>query len=167
MNTEQYHFLACGKRHTITLRVNRGKILARLGAKNVQVSWKPLGESAAYLYLNNSRYLFTIERTAHGLGLTHAGDRLWLQKPVGARDTARAHALSNSILTSPMPGIVTAICVKNNQVVQPGKTLLVIEAMKMQNPLKASAAGRVKTILVATGTFVEAGQPVISMAHPR
>lgn len=55
----------------------------------------------------------------------------------------------------PMPGKVVAIKVKAGDKVEAGQTLLVLEAMKMQNELSAPGAGTVKDVKVSVGQNVE------------
>jgi acetyl-CoA carboxylase biotin carboxyl carrier protein len=56
---------------------------------------------------------------------------------------------------SPEPGAATFV--KKGDTVAKGDTLLIIEAMKVMNPIKASVAGTIKQILVETGKPVEYG----------
>ena len=60
----------------------------------------------------------------------------------------------SKLVISPMPGSVLAIHVKAGQMVTPGMELMTIEAMKMQNVIRASQAGIIKTILPQLGTSV-------------
>jgi biotin carboxyl carrier protein len=60
-------------------------------------------------------------------------------------------------VTAPMPGKVVKVLVAPGDAVEPRQGLVVIEAMKMENELRASRAGRVKTVRVAQGQSVEAG----------
>ncbi|MDP6452433.1 MAG: pyruvate carboxylase subunit B [SAR202 cluster bacterium] len=61
---------------------------------------------------------------------------------------------SDAILVAPMPGMLVSIAVKVGQTVSAGETLVVLEAMKMQNSLPAPIAGTVKELPVAAGTQV-------------
>jgi pyruvate carboxylase subunit B len=56
-----------------------------------------------------------------------------------------------------MPGKVVKVLVTEGQQVSSGDGLLVIEAMKMQNEIRASRAGRVEKVHVSEGDGVEAG----------
>ncbi len=56
-----------------------------------------------------------------------------------------------------MPGKIVKMLVADGQQVTGGQGLLVIEAMKMQNELRAPRAGRVEKIYVREGTGVESG----------
>ncbi|HEY4130106.1 MAG TPA: biotin/lipoyl-containing protein [Gemmatimonadaceae bacterium] len=66
-------------------------------------------------------------------------------------------------LKAPMPGLIVRIHVQVGDQVQAGQGLVVMEAMKMENELRATAAGRVKSIIVATGTAVEKGALLIEL----
>jgi len=67
-------------------------------------------------------------------------------------------------LLAPMPGKVLSIEVELNSLVQEGDPLLVLEAMKMENVLKSSRAGRVERIEAVAGTAVEKGAVLITFA---
>jgi biotin carboxyl carrier protein len=58
-------------------------------------------------------------------------------------------------LKAPMPGLVLSIQVKEGDTVQKGDALLVLEAMKMENLIKATAAGTIKKIWIAPKQAVE------------
>lgn len=59
------------------------------------------------------------------------------------------------IVKAPMPGLISKIKVKLNQNVNSGDSLLVLEAMKMENELKAPQSGIVKQINVKLGDPIE------------
>ncbi|MCU0442812.1 MAG: biotin/lipoyl-binding protein [Bacteroidia bacterium] len=62
---------------------------------------------------------------------------------------------------APMPGLVLRIMVEEGQSVQKGDSLLVLEAMKMENVIKASGQGTVKKILVQPKQTVDKNQTMI------
>ena len=64
-------------------------------------------------------------------------------------------------LTAPLPGKVTHVAVKPGDRVAKGDTLLVIEAMKMENEFRAGAAGTVAEVRVAAGQAVNAGDVLV------
>lgn len=65
---------------------------------------------------------------------------------------------------APMPGMIMRIDVNVGDQVRAGQGVLIIEAMKMENELKAEAAGTVSKISVAPGTAVEKGTVLIEFA---
>ena len=85
------------------------------------------------------------ERTRHIRTLTGANDR-----PRGP-----------AALKAPMPGLVVRIQVEAGQAVAAGAGGVVLEAMKMENELRAPTAGTVRTVRVAQGEAVEKGQVLV------
>jgi biotin carboxyl carrier protein len=61
-------------------------------------------------------------------------------------------------ITAPMPGRVVSILVKKGDEVEAGAGIVVIEAMKMQNEMKATRAGKVASLRVKEGATVGAGE---------
>lgn len=70
----------------------------------------------------------------------------------------------NTDIKAPMPGKVIAILVGPNDQVKKGDGILILEAMKMENVLKASADCTIKTIHISTGVNVEKGQLLVELA---
>lgn len=93
-------------------------------------------------------------------GKTYTFETLSEQKV--ATPVATAPALSEGkTLTAPMLGTVTKLNVKVGDTVKKGQDLLVLEVMKMENPIKSPVDARVKEILVTKGNQVNAGQKLI------
>ena len=67
------------------------------------------------------------------------------------------------VLKAPMPGLVVRVLVAEGEQVPAGKGLVVVEAMKMENELKAAGAGTVKKIHVSPGDRVEKGAALIEL----
>ena len=64
-------------------------------------------------------------------------------------------------LQAPMPGRIVNIAIKVGQVLEVGDELLSLEAMKMENILKAEGVGTVKAIHIATNDVVDKGSVLI------
>ncbi|NCD70400.1 acetyl-CoA carboxylase biotin carboxyl carrier protein subunit [Mucilaginibacter agri] len=65
-------------------------------------------------------------------------------------------------LKAPMPGLVLKVFVKDGDTLQKGDSLFVLEAMKMENIIKAPADATVKSVKIAAGDKVEKGQVLIT-----
>jgi biotin carboxyl carrier protein len=65
-------------------------------------------------------------------------------------------------LAAPMPGRVTSIHIELGQAIQPGDPILSLEAMKMENVLKAEGIGVVSSINIQQGDVVEKGSVLVS-----
>ncbi len=73
---------------------------------------------------------------------------------------------SDDIVVSPMPGKVIALPVQEGDAVKRGDTLLVVEAMKMENALLAPRDGIVQAVQVALDDRIERNVPLILLAAP-
>lgn len=65
---------------------------------------------------------------------------------------------------SPLPGVVIEVSVKEGQAVKQGQKVAVLEAMKMENEIAATADGTVTAIHVAKGDSVLEGAPIVTIA---
>ena len=70
-------------------------------------------------------------------------------------------AAGKALLTSPMPGKVVKLLVKEGEEVKSDQGVIVVEAMKMENELKSAVAGKVKEIFVKEGEIVESGAKLL------
>ena len=66
-------------------------------------------------------------------------------------------------LIAPMPGMIVRVAVQVGDTVQPGQGLVVMEAMKMENELRATTAGTVTAVLAQPGTAVEKGAVLLEL----
>jgi biotin carboxyl carrier protein len=71
--------------------------------------------------------------------------------------------LDPKIILSFIPGTVTEIYVTVGKVVKKGEVLMILDAMKMQNKLKSSMDGRIKSIAVAKGAKVSKGTILVEL----
>src|SRR5687767_15349352 len=72
-------------------------------------------------------------------------------------------ALPISHLAAPMPGMIVRLNVKEGDQVRVGQGLVVMEAMKMENELRAASDGVVKRVVASPGTAVEKGALLLEM----
>ena len=79
---------------------------------------------------------------------------------------AMAGAAGPKPVKAPMPGLVVRVDVEVGDAVQPGQGLVIVEAMKMENELKAEAEGVVSKIHVASGDTVDKDQVLIDFEVP-
>jgi biotin carboxyl carrier protein len=77
------------------------------------------------------------------------------------RDRESASGSGPQRLVAPMPGKVVRVQVKPGDAVQPRQGLVVVEAMKMENELRAARAGTVRDVFVREGQSVDAGTPLV------
>ncbi len=76
----------------------------------------------------------------------------------------RRGGAGDEALMAPMPATVVSVLVSPGQTVRAGDVLLMLEAMKMELPVKAPRDGIVKTVRCSTGELVQPGVALIEMA---
>lgn len=76
---------------------------------------------------------------------------------------AAKKVVGSAHLKAPMPGLIVRVNVKEGEQVRSGQGLVVMEAMKMENELRATAAATVKRVVVSSGSAVEKGALLLEM----
>ncbi len=76
---------------------------------------------------------------------------------------AAARPAGPAPLIAPMPGLIVRVDARVGEQVAAGQGLVVMEAMKMENELRAPAAGSVKAVLVSKGMAVEKGALLVEL----
>jgi 3-methylcrotonyl-CoA carboxylase alpha subunit len=93
------------------------------------------------------------------VSFAYEGESYTIETSTGRKkERHRDHSMS-----APMPGVVTKILVTLDQEVTKGTPLLILEAMKMEQPILASKDGRVKTIRCREGELVQPGTDLIEL----
>lgn len=86
------------------------------------------------------------------------------QTPAPAPAPAAAPTGAGKVITSPLPGVIIEVSVKEGQAVKAGQKVAVIEAMKMENEIQASCDGTVTAVLVNKGDSVLEGAEIVKIA---
>jgi pyruvate carboxylase subunit B len=122
--------------------------------------------------------LLTLDGRPYALPMWSGGRGSWTVLEAGERfevealdeRTAHIRSLAKEVggpaspmaLRAPMPGLVLQVLATQGQKVAAGTSLIVLEAMKMQNELKAPAAAVVESVTVAPGSAVEKGEVLLT-----
>ena len=80
-----------------------------------------------------------------------------------AAPAAKGAAGAGTPVKAPLPGVVTKVLVQNGQAVKKGETVLVLEAMKMENNINAECDGAITGICVAPGDSVKEGTTLLTI----
>jgi biotin carboxyl carrier protein len=73
---------------------------------------------------------------------------------------------ASGVVKAPMPGLVVRVEVTEGKVVEVGEGLVVVEAMKMENELRATQKGIVERVHVKAGDRVEKGAELVTLKSP-
>lgn len=90
-----------------------------------------------------------------------------VQRPIAPAAPRGLAPGGEGVITAPMPGLVVAIKVKEAEKVQAGQVLLVMEAMKMENAVRAPYTGTVARVFVREGASIGEGDRLIEVARPK
>lgn len=80
-----------------------------------------------------------------------------------AAPAAKGAAGAGTPINAPLPGVVTKVLVTDGQAVKKGDTVVVLEAMKMENNITAECDGKVTGICVAAGDSVMEGTTLVTI----
>ncbi len=94
----------------------------------------------------------------HFLGQTHSIETQKSKTTAGGKNEERLEILA------PMPGKITKVLKNENDTVNPGDTLVVMEAMKMEYALKSDLKGLIQQVLCRLGDQVSLGQKLVQLA---
>jgi propionyl-CoA carboxylase alpha chain len=139
------------------------------GAKRVsalKTRWRP-GERTFRARLDAETFTMKIERARDGWMLRRRGVKAHAvaASPRAAELRARLPDKPDARLapgvTSPMPGLVASVAVEAGQTVKAGDALVVVEAMKMENIVRAERDGVVKSVHVTAGASVAADALIV------
>ncbi|MCF0196630.1 MAG: biotin/lipoyl-binding protein [Bacteroidaceae bacterium] len=78
--------------------------------------------------------------------------------------TPKPAAAGGNTVTAPLNGKITQVLVKVGDTVKAGDTVVMLEAMKMENSITAEFGGTVKSVLVNIGDQVDGGQGLVELA---
>jgi biotin carboxyl carrier protein len=164
-------YLISSESSEITLELERDDDTFRV-RRDGAGEWKqcrldPIGESGLYLLMiDNEPTELYLERQRGGAIVTmgrHIYDysvERW--RPALAHRTSKKQAQAGvHTITAPMTGSIVEVMRNVGDQVESGDVALVIESMKMNNELRAPAAGVVESVLVEAGTRVNAGTPLM------
>ena len=145
-----------------------GSLDVRIGGKPVAVDLVDLHGSLS-VRIGGRMVDLTVEGSPPDVGIVASGHRSYVRvvsERERAADAARrgAAGAKDSTIKSPMPGRIVKVMVKAGDEVSAGDSLLVVEAMKMENEIKAKQAGKIAEVHVAAGAAVEANAKLVTFA---
>jgi biotin carboxyl carrier protein len=110
----------------------------------------------------------TTEGSAPRIGIIGRGYRTYVEVESERQRAANAvkgkgGRASENLVRAPMPGRIVKVLVAKGDAVKAGQALLVMEAMKMENELKAKADATIAEVHVIAGAAVEGGAKLITL----
>lgn len=160
-----------GRRREVALdEIAPDRYRITLDGETHEVDHREIAGTECSLILGGRSFRLAVESQGNGRWLVSDG-----RQPISVLVQDEREAIESEILDrkqsigggatvkSIMPGIVREVRVAGGDAVAEGAPILILEAMKMENEVRAPAAGRVKRILVRTGDAVAAGQDLFEI----
>jgi biotin carboxyl carrier protein len=154
-----------------TLRVQSdfGEWSVAIDANRVELT--DTHEAAVVSELPDARFDVSTAARTFRMAAARLGQRVWIfvdgyAMEFGVEESAAGRprpARDHDALTPPMPATVARVHVLAGQRVAQGEILLVLEAMKMELPVRAPRAGTVKAVRCAEGQLVQPGESLIDL----
>ncbi len=143
------------------VRIDDGTLILQLG-------WHP-GRHLARVEIGDRSLNIQVDPASEGYLLTHGGARMRAvvrshrAAELAARMPEKELPDTSGLVTAPMPGLIVSVAVVPGQEVKAGQELLVLEAMKMENVLRAERDGVVERIHVRPAEAVAADQLLVTL----
>ncbi len=140
-----------------------------VGERRYQIDARSLGPFVKSLLVDGRHYeaaVFRQGENAWRVGWSGRSTEVEIVDPLVhlARAAHGEHAQKGKqVLKAYMPGRVVAVAVAVGDAVEPGRSLVVLEAMKMQNELQADRAGVIRAVHVVAGQAVEGGDALLEL----
>jgi biotin carboxyl carrier protein len=173
----KHHVTIQGVEHTVEVGEPQadGTCPVRVDGQELTARWAPAApDSPSEVWVAGG------ERTVHAVALpasaAHAGEsrlvaggRIVLAAVETDRERLRRAArppeaaAGRAVVRSTLPGVIRRVLCQPGQAIADGAPLVTLEAMKMENELRAEANGVVKTVHVREGQVVDAGEALVEL----
>jgi len=145
-----------------------GELLAHCGDHSWRLDLSMIGDGTAFSLLVDDQSHDVLVDTAGGITQVQLGGELLRVEVQDERERTASTVAEHrgdgcQEVHAIMPGVVVDLVCKEGDVVADGQTLLVLEAMKMQNPITAEAPGRVQRIHARKGDVVTGGALLVEL----
>ncbi len=148
-----------------------GRFTVSIGDRKIgiETGWAP-GQPLFHARIDGEAVVVQADVVGSGWRLTHEGgqaEALVLtprQAELYALMPVKAAPDTSKFLLSPMPGLLASVAVSEGQEVKAGEALAVVEAMKMENVLRAVRDGTIKTLHAKAGDSLRVDQKIIEFA---
>ena len=145
---------------------------AEIDGKTVSYELKPLNCQDYLLRIDNIFYEISSEKidkqkyslVVQGKRYETAARTELEERAKKLIDEAQAGSSQQTEVKAPMPGMILKIAKQAGDEIVKGDSVLILEAMKMENDLKSPASGTIKSINVKEGSAVEKGTILFSIA---
>jgi len=151
------------KTYKVGFEEKEGLSLFSMDGEQKEIEFLRIEENIYSILVNNESITVGIFKEGKKLQVFYEGD-LYEIESVSGRDASQAEGTQSLNVTAPMNSRVVKILKKQGERVEAGESVVVVEAMKMESELKASASGTIKEIRVKEGDAVEKDSILVALS---
>jgi biotin carboxyl carrier protein len=162
----EYEFLVDGEIHKVSLETKDGKIVAALKSGRLELDNLLLSTQEVSLLANGKSYRALLAGQGKRIYVAVGASHFCLEVPEqdhADRFKEEPSGKAEGIIKAPMPGTVIKVNVSEGAEVNPGDSLAVVEAMKMEHEMRAASRAIVAKVHVKAGQRVDAFQPLVEL----
>jgi biotin carboxyl carrier protein len=140
-----------------------------LGERTLVVDARPVRPGTWSLLVEGRSFVVDVDERKRGvavlIGTSEFGVELEDARKKRLAQAVRGHGrqVSGEIIRAPIAGKVVKILVEVDEEVEQGRSVAVLEAMKMENEIKAESGGTVAAVHVKAGQSVDTGEPLVTL----
>ena len=135
----------------------RSPTTVTVGDRSYDVDWKRVDGDVVSLLIGGRSYTARVARDSAGLVVWVGGHRFRLETGTGDSESvavAGGGGVAGGTIKAPMPGSIVKVLVGEGDEVEVNQSLVIVEAMKMENEVRSPVAGTVRKVNVAPGDSV-------------
>ena len=166
----KYFLTHDGEEHEVEVKdLEDGAYEVTVGERTVRADFASAGRALYSLLLDDESIEVLVVRDGSASTVIHHGRSLDLKVESERERNARLISAdgageAGANVYAVMPGIVVSVSVAEGDEVEQGQAVCVLEAMKMENEIRASGAGKVTRIAVSPGDTVNSGDLLIEIS---
>jgi len=170
-NKVEFEFLVDDKPHKISLEKKEGKYIFTQGGNFFEADIHVISPHVISVIVGERSYKVYFTQDKDKKYFYVAGNEYIIREPGEREENLEMGEEGTSqdklMIKAPMPGKVIKINVKEEEKVRKNQTLAIVEAMKMENEIKAERGGEVVSIHSEAGQSVETGQKLLVLRQKR
>ncbi|MEI8256118.1 MAG: biotin/lipoyl-containing protein [Deltaproteobacteria bacterium] len=164
----KYFVEVAGREHEVMIKpLPDGTLSVDVGGRTVKVEAMPFGPRELLVRVGERVVDLTVEGVPPQLGIVASGHRTYVK--VESERMRAANRAAGPVgggkerdVRSPMPGRVVKVLVAVGDTVGPGQSVIIVEAMKMENEVRAKKGGVVTRVHFAAGATVEGNAVLVT-----
>lgn len=162
----EFEFTLNGEKRRVVTDARSPRAEVTVDGTAYEVDWVRIRDGVVSLLLNGRSHTVQVAGTDEGVVVQVGGHRYSLG--TGSRDDSSAVAVGaasggGGVIKAPMPGSVVKVMVEEGDEVEAGQSVVVVEAMKMENEVRSPVDGTVTRVNVAAGDAVGTSEVMVEI----